>query len=88
MGKSKKIDQVRQLTATGCIIIRPWTNNIVDIVLIKSMPGHNYNYEEKCWCVSTAAKDSAEVVKIARKLKLQIHPVWLRGEELVQWLYS
>lgn len=73
------ISQTRELTEDGRIIIKPWTYDSVTLVLIKTMPGRSYDGDTKTWTVSTASRDRAEVLKIARKLNLQIHPSWLDG---------
>lgn len=73
------ISQTRELTEDGQIVIKPWTYDSVTLVLIKTMPGRHYDGDTKTWSVSTVAKDRAEVLKIARKLNLQIHSSWLDG---------
>lgn len=75
------ISQTRQLTEDGRIIITPWTYDTVTLALIKSMPGRHYDPDTKVWSVSTLPRDRAEIVKIARKLNLQIDPVWYDGKD-------
>jgi SWI/SNF-related matrix-associated actin-dependent regulator 1 of chromatin subfamily A len=72
----------RELTADGMVYIEPWTNDAIVLALLHTFPGRQWHPEGKFWTVSTEPKDHDEVLKVAHKLNLTIHPDWLRGKGL------
>ncbi len=72
----KEISGTRKLYADGRIVIEPWKNDIVELALLKSMPGRHYHPEERYWTVSTDPSDRKKVIEFANRLKLDIDPAW------------
>ncbi len=65
----------RVLTADGKIYIEPWKNDLIELSFLKCIPGRQY-HAEGYWTVSTDSSHHEEVIKYARKLKLDIDPAW------------